>query len=131
EAAVCREASGDSVAVIGKNRKLIIFALSEVPELGKGRGVILQRYKDGTLVDARAFNWKDGLTDSNGRTFTADELKEYRGSRAQRAARIFEGRKIPIVLILQKIYRTSFTAARVRRRRWRPRWRRSSFPSRS
>ena len=53
------------------------------PELARGRGVILQRYKDGHLVDARIFNWKDGLRDANGRTFTPAELKDYRGARAQ------------------------------------------------
>jgi len=75
--------AGDSVAVVGENRKLIIFPLAEVPELARGRGVRLQRYKDGGLSDVRVFDWKAGLTDSNGRTFTPDELKDYRGSRAQ------------------------------------------------
>ena len=54
-----------------------------MPELARGRGVILQRYKDGHLADARVFTWKEGLRDANGRTFTPDELKEYRGARAQ------------------------------------------------
>jgi topoisomerase-4 subunit A len=83
EAAVCTFVQGDSVAVLGENRKLLIFPLSEVPELGRGRGVILQRYKDGHLADARVFTWKEGLRDANGRTFTPGELKEYRGARAQ------------------------------------------------
>ncbi len=83
EAAACAFVAGDSVAVLGQNRKLLIFPLSEVPELARGRGVILQRYKDGSLTDVRAFTWKDGLLDSNGRTFDPGELKEYRGSRAQ------------------------------------------------
>jgi topoisomerase-4 subunit A len=71
------------VAVIGDNRKLLIFALSEVPELARGRGVILQRYKDGGLLDATAFGWKEGLRDENNRTFEPSELKDWRGSRAQ------------------------------------------------
>jgi topoisomerase-4 subunit A len=83
EAAVCTVAEGETVAVLGENRKLLIFPAEEVPELGRGRGVILQRYKDGHLVDARVFVWKEGLRDANGRTFTPAELKEYRGVRAQ------------------------------------------------
>jgi topoisomerase-4 subunit A len=83
EAAVCTVAEGDSVAVLGDNRKLLIFPAEEVPELARGRGVILQRYKDGHLVDARMFHWKEGLRDANGRTFTPAELKDYRGARAQ------------------------------------------------
>jgi len=83
KASACVFVDGDSVAVVGENRKLLIFPLEEVPELGRGRGVRLQRYKDGDLSDARVFTWKDGLVDSNGRTFTPDELKDYRGSRAQ------------------------------------------------
>ncbi len=83
EAAACAFVDGDTVAVLGQNRKLLIFPLPEVPELAKGRGVILQRYKDGGLSDARVFVWKDGLRDANGRTFLPDELKDYRGARAQ------------------------------------------------
>jgi topoisomerase-4 subunit A len=83
ESAVCTVAEGDSVAVLGDNRKLLIFPAEEVPELGRGRGVILQRYRDGHLVDARVFTWKEGLRDSNGRSFGPAELKEYRGERAQ------------------------------------------------
>ena len=83
QAAVATLAVGDSVAVIGENRKMLVFPLSEVPELARGRGVILQRYKDGRLSDVRVFIWKDGIRDSNGRTWMPDELKEYRGSRAQ------------------------------------------------
>ncbi|MGA7676731.1 MAG: DNA topoisomerase IV subunit A [Rhizomicrobium sp.] len=83
EAAVCRFVEGDSVAVIGENHKLVIFPLSEVPELARGQGVYLQRYKDGGLLDATAFTWKDGLRDENGRTFTPSELKDWKGARAQ------------------------------------------------
>jgi topoisomerase-4 subunit A len=83
EAVVCAFVEGDSIAVAGENRKLLIFPLNEAPELARGRGVILQRYKDGGLSDARVFTWSEGLKDSNGRTFTPDELKDYRGARAQ------------------------------------------------
>ncbi|MBU6297128.1 MAG: DNA topoisomerase IV subunit A [Alphaproteobacteria bacterium] len=83
EATVCRFVDGDSVAVIGENRKLIIFPLSEVPDLARGQGVYLQRYKDGGLLDAVTFTWKEGLRDENNRTFTPSELKEWKGARAQ------------------------------------------------
>ena len=83
KAAVCIPAQGDCAGVIGKNHKLLIFAVAEIPELAKGRGVILQRYKEGGLKDACTFNWKDGLRDENGRTWMPDELKDWKGSRAQ------------------------------------------------
>jgi topoisomerase-4 subunit A len=83
EAVVCRFVDGDSVAAIGENRKLLIFPLSEVPELARGQGVYLQRYKDGGLLDAASFTWKEGLRDENGRTFTPSELKDWKGARAQ------------------------------------------------
>ncbi|HEX3754513.1 MAG TPA: DNA topoisomerase IV subunit A [Rhizomicrobium sp.] len=83
EAAVCRPVSGDSMAVAGDNRKLLIFPLEEVPEMARGQGVYLQKYKDGILRDATGFTWKNGLKDENGRAFTPAELKEWRGQRAQ------------------------------------------------
>ncbi|HEX4535027.1 MAG TPA: DNA topoisomerase IV subunit A [Rhizomicrobium sp.] len=89
EAAVCRFVEGDSVAVVGENRKLIIFPLSDVPELARGQGVYLQRYKDGGLLDATTFTWKAGLKDENNRAFEPSELKEWKGARAQ------SGRLVP------------------------------------
>ncbi|HKD20890.1 MAG TPA: DNA topoisomerase IV subunit A [Rhizomicrobium sp.] len=83
EAAVCTFVDGDQVAVVGENRKLLVFPLADVPELAKGRGVILQRYKDGILFDATTFTWKEGLKDSNNRLWTASELKDWKGERAQ------------------------------------------------
>ncbi|MGC9954560.1 MAG: DNA topoisomerase IV subunit A [Rhizomicrobium sp.] len=83
EAVVCAFVEGDSVAAIGENRKLLIFPLSEVPEMARGQGVYLQRYKDGVLLDATTFAWKDGLRDENNRTFTPSELKDWKGARAQ------------------------------------------------
>ena len=83
EAAVCRPASGDMIAVVGENRKLLIFNFEDVPEMGRGQGIILQRYKDGNLADATTFTWKDGLKDENGRLFEPSELKDWRGERAQ------------------------------------------------
>jgi topoisomerase-4 subunit A len=76
----------DTVAVIGDNRKMLLFPLDQVPEMAKGRGVRLQKYKDGGLSDIVAFNAKAGLTwrDSAGREFSATikELAEWRGNRA-------------------------------------------------
>ncbi|MDX2202630.1 MAG: DNA topoisomerase IV subunit A [Hyphomicrobiaceae bacterium] len=87
EAVVCVPAAGDMVAVIGENRKMVIFPAAELNEMTRGKGVILQRYKDGNLSDARVFERKQGLTwlDSAGRTFTLSmaELKEYSGQRGQ------------------------------------------------
>ena len=69
--------------MVGENRKLLIFPLDEVPEMARGQGVYLQQYKDGGLIDATSFAWKDGLKDENGRLFEPAELKEWRGERAQ------------------------------------------------
>src|SRR5262249_19422881 len=62
EAALCVRAEGDHVAIIGNNRKLLIFPLEQVPEMARGGGVILQRYRDGGLADAKVFRLADGLT---------------------------------------------------------------------
>jgi topoisomerase-4 subunit A len=85
EAVVCRPAVGDSVAVIGENRKLLIFPLAELPEMTRGRGVILQRYKDGGLADAKTFTLAEGLSWAAGteRTRTERDLRAWRGKRAQ------------------------------------------------
>jgi topoisomerase-4 subunit A len=83
EAVACAFVDGDFVAAIGENRKLVLFPLAEVPELARGRGVILQRYKDGKLLDAAVFAWKEGLKDQNNRTWTPAELKDWKAARAQ------------------------------------------------
>jgi topoisomerase-4 subunit A len=62
EAALCVPAEGDHVAIIGQNRRLLVFPLDQVPEMARGAGVILQRYKDGDLSDAKVFHLADGLT---------------------------------------------------------------------
>ena len=62
EAAVCRPVVGDHLAVVGDNHKLILFPLDELPEMNRGRGVVLQKYKDGGLSDAMPFTLADGLT---------------------------------------------------------------------
>jgi topoisomerase-4 subunit A len=80
-------AAGDHVAVIGENRKLLVFPLAQLPQMARGKGVRLQRYKDGGLSDARVFALRDGLTwrDSAGRTFIVGraELKPWIGNRAE------------------------------------------------
>ncbi|MDA0653821.1 MAG: DNA topoisomerase IV subunit A [Proteobacteria bacterium] len=84
EAAVCVPADGDTVAVIGENRKLLLFPLSELPTMARGRGVLLQRYRDGALADARVFRRKDGLSWRSGeRVRTETDLRDWLGKRAQ------------------------------------------------
>ncbi len=79
----CRPVGGDTSRWWGENRMPLILKLDEVPEVGRGQGVYLQRYKDGGLIDAATFTWKSGLKDENGRLFEAGELKDWRGERAQ------------------------------------------------
>lgn len=85
EACAITEVLGDTVAVIGENRKMLIFPLDQVSEMARGRGTRLQKYKDGGLSDIAVFDAKAGLTwkDSAGREFSATmkELAEWQGSR--------------------------------------------------
>jgi topoisomerase-4 subunit A len=87
EMRLCVEAEGDLIAMLGENRKLLIFPRVQVPEMTRGKGVRLQKYKDGGASDARVFSKADGLTwlDSSGRSFNKpmSELKEWVGDRAQ------------------------------------------------
>ena len=85
EAVLCAPVDGDSLAVIGDNRKLLLFPLKELPEMTRGKGVRLQRYKDGGLSDAKTFKKKDGLPylDSAGRAFVMGDLRDWWGARAQ------------------------------------------------
>lgn len=82
----CRPADGDCVASVGENRKLLVFPMAELPELSKGKGVRLQKFKDGGLSDARIFTLNEGLSwfDPAGRqrVVNAEELEEWRGARA-------------------------------------------------
>jgi topoisomerase-4 subunit A len=77
---------GELAAAIGENRKMVIFALDQVPEMGRGRGVRLQRYKEKGLSDVTTFKADDGLSwnDAAGRSFALPmkELKDWRGNRA-------------------------------------------------
>ena len=84
KAAVCRPVTGDSVAVVGENRKVLIFPLDELPEMGRGKGVRLQKYKDGGMSDVTTFTLLEGLSwfDPAGRTRNGTELAEWQGKRA-------------------------------------------------
>ncbi len=90
--AVCRAGGGDQVAVVGTNRKLLIFPASELPRRSRGQGAYLQRYRPGQLSDAALFAEADGLvcrTGSRVRTFSLAALAPWSGKRGQ------AGRKIP------------------------------------
>src|SRR5947207_197930 len=86
EARAVAVVEGEQVASIGENRKLVIFSIEQLPEMGRGSGVRLQRYKDGGLSDVKTFRGADGLswTDGAGRVFslTLKELSDWRGNRA-------------------------------------------------
>ena len=85
EARAVTPIEGELVAAIGENRKMVIFAIDQVPEMTRGRGVRLQRHKDGGLSDIKTFEVEKGLSwvDSAGRTFvlTLKELSDWRGNR--------------------------------------------------
>ena len=83
-ALICKPTFGDTVAVVGENRKVLVFSLDELPEMGRGKGVRLQKYKDGGLSDATTFTMAAGLSwlDPAGRTRTEIELSEWHGKRA-------------------------------------------------
>ncbi len=84
EAQSCTVADGDFVAVVGENRKLLIFPSDELPTMSRGRGVVLQRYKDGGMSDATVFTLAEGLTWRAGdRSRTETDLKDWIGKRAQ------------------------------------------------
>jgi topoisomerase-4 subunit A len=86
KAAAMTTIDGELAAAIGANRKMVIFALNQVPEMGRGRGVRLQRYKEKGLSDVTTFKADDGISwiDGAGRSFTlaTKELKDWRGNRA-------------------------------------------------
>ncbi len=78
--------NGDRIAIIGQNRKLLVFPASQLAEMSRGKGVRLQRYKDGGVSDIKSFYAADGLTwtDSSGRTYSKpmEELAEWSADRA-------------------------------------------------
>jgi len=94
EARAITTVTGDTVAVIGTNHKMVLFGLDQVPEMARGRGVRLQKYTSAGLSDVAVFDSKAGLTwkDSAGRehSMTIKELADWRGNRAD-AGRLAHG----------------------------------------
>ena len=83
KAAACVPVEGDYVAVMGDNRKLLIFPQSQIPPMKKGQGVALQKYKDGGLSDIKTFTLKEGLSWAlGGKIRTETDLKAWIGNRA-------------------------------------------------
>lgn len=78
--------AGDHLAIIGENRRLLVFPAAQIPEMVRGKGVKLQKYHDGGCVDAKFFNLAEGLSwkDSSGRSFTVNtkDLADWIGNRA-------------------------------------------------
>ncbi len=83
-AKLCVEVTGDTIAVIGDNRRLLVFPTEEIPEMSRGKGVILQRYQNGGISDAKFFNFADGLAYPSGNGVRVEtELMAWQGKRAQ------------------------------------------------
>ncbi len=90
EVMLCAPLAGDHVAVVGQNRKLLVFPLEQVPEMARGAGVILQKYRDGTLADLKLFTLAEGLSWRwGGKTRTETNLTPWLGARGQ------AGRAVP------------------------------------
>ena len=85
EAIRCIEVKGDKIATIGENRKILIYNIDEIPVMTRGKGVRLQKYKDGGLADVTSFNEADGLSfiDNSNRTNSVNDWKVLEGKRAQ------------------------------------------------
>jgi topoisomerase-4 subunit A len=83
-ALLCKPVTGDHVVVIGENRKMLVFPLDELPEMGRGKGVRLQKYKDGGLSDAITFVLADGLrwVTEKGQNRHVPDLAEWLGKRS-------------------------------------------------
>ena len=83
-AVACCVAEGDMVASVGMNRKLLVFPIDEVPEMTRGKGVILQRFKDGGLADVTVYSAEAGLSwkAGGGRTRTEADMSDWLGKRA-------------------------------------------------
>ena len=80
---VCEPADGDSVAVMGNNRKLLVFKAEEIPTMARGSGVILQKYAEAKLSDVRFFNWAEGLTYPSGNGMHVEpDMTNWLGRRA-------------------------------------------------
>lgn len=84
KAVFCKRICGDMVAIIGDNRKLLVFKLEEIPTMARGRGVTLQKYKDGGMADVQIFKEEEGFTYNRaGGCKTETELLNWLGHRGQ------------------------------------------------
>lgn len=85
EAVRCIAVTGDKIAAIGENRKILIFDIEELPIMSRGKGVRIQKFKDGGLADVATFDSETGLTfvDSAGRVNSVSDWEELEGKRAQ------------------------------------------------
>ena len=90
-ASFCKHVDGSHIAIIGENKKMLIFSLYELPEMSKGKGVRLQKYKDSEVLFIKTFNPKEGLIieDSGGRKRVYSDTNDWIGKRAQ------SGRLVP------------------------------------
>ena len=90
-ASFCKHVDGSHIAIIGENKKMLIFSLDELPEMSKGKGVRLQKYKDSEVLFIKTFNPKEGLIieDSGGRKRIYSDTNDWIGKRAQ------SGRLVP------------------------------------
>jgi len=83
DAVKCAKVKGDSVAVVGENRRLVIFPISEIPAMKRGRGVTLQKYKQGKMKDLKIFNLEDGLVwKANTNNSSLKDMHVWQGKRA-------------------------------------------------
>ena len=82
---------GTNIAVIGENKKMLLFNQKELPRMSKGKGVRLQKYKEGNLKSIISFNYSEGLNivDNNGRNRNFDDIENWLGKRGQ------AGKKVP------------------------------------
>ncbi|PWC46505.1 DNA topoisomerase IV subunit A [Azospirillum sp. TSA6c] len=82
-ARICQPVSGDTLAIIGNNRKMLVFPLEQVPVMTRGKGVQLQKYKDASVADVKTFTLAEGLSWKNGeRNFNVTDLTGWMGDRA-------------------------------------------------
>tara|TARA_Y100000389_G_scaffold68015_1_gene64414 strand:+ start:2799 stop:5003 length:2205 start_codon:yes stop_codon:yes gene_type:complete len=90
-ASFCKHVDGSHITIIGENKKMLIFSLDELPEMSKGKGVRLQKYKDSEVLFIKTFNPKEGLIieDSGGRKRVYSDTNDWIGKRAQ------SGRLVP------------------------------------
>ncbi|PWC86490.1 DNA topoisomerase IV [Azospirillum sp. TSH100] len=82
-ARICQPVTGDTIAIIGNNRKMLVFPLDQIPVMTRGKGVQLQKYKDASVADVKTFTLAEGLSWKNGeRNFVVTDLTGWMGDRA-------------------------------------------------